>query len=76
MMANAITQYAPFSLHRFHIPVASCFSNDGGRENMWIECKLPEISDVFFVKAVRREKCGTLSAARLAAPRGKADKVT
>jgi hypothetical protein len=66
-MPHAITPHAPVSLRRFHMPIASCFSHDGGRENIPIQCQLPEISEVF-VKGVRRENRGTLSAVRRATP--------
>ena len=47
-MANANAPNAPVSLRRFHMPVESCFSHDGGRENIWIQYQLPEISEVFY----------------------------
>jgi hypothetical protein len=46
-MPNATASQAPLSSHHFHKPVAPCFSNAVGRENMRIQCQLPEIFEVF-----------------------------
>jgi hypothetical protein len=54
-MINAIALRAPFSLHRFHMSVASDFSNNVGRENIRIQCQLPEISVVFYEGCLPRK---------------------
>lgn len=46
-MMIAFAPRLSFSMRRFGVTTAPYFSNDEGSTNIWIQCQLPEFSEVF-----------------------------